>query len=331
MTTSLHSEDLIEQFALGRLEGAKLVGFETHLLQCAECQDAVARIDGFLAALRAPAQRPFLLDPPAPGAHALSGFRRECFLVQSAFPNKGIQNIGVLLLDNRTDRLFCRFRRDFESSAGDDALWLEQLASFFSDKANELGGRNCLARCKAAFAGMLRISRPRRIRIRDYSTTTIDGLYAKYIPATVAPFVTHLPQYSLEAAAGKFGRQMTVEPEGWVEVRTDMPLTDDMFVVHVHGHSMEPQIPDDSLCAFRSRIAGRVAGKVLLIEHVESGGSRYTVKLYRVSEATDPNQQGDAAWLHERFTLESINPEFKSWDVASADKVRVPGEFLFVV
>jgi hypothetical protein len=41
--------------------------------------------------------------------------------------------------------------------------------------------------------------------------------------------------------------------------------------------------------------------------------------------------EGDAAWLHERFTLESLNPDYKSWDVASAGTVRVLGEFLFVV
>ncbi len=316
---------------LGRLEGAEFVGFEQHLLLCGECQKAVRRIDLFVASLRDAASGLLLHNAPAPGAYAPSGFRRECFLVQASLPDTGIHNIGVLLLDNHTDRLFCRFRRDFESFAGDHALWLEQLGGFVSDKGNELGGRNCLTRCRTAFMGMLRISRPRPIRIWNYPTTTIDDLYAKYITATVEPFRTHLPQYNLEAAAGKFGRQMKIEPEGWVEVRTGMPLTDDMFVVHVRGHSMEPQIPDDSLCAFRSRIAGRASGKVLLIEHFESGGSRYTVKLYRVSEATDPNQRGDAAWLHERFTLESINPEFKSWDVASAVRVRVLGEFLFVV
>ena len=333
MAIDQHSDDLFERFSMGRLQRAELVDFVTHLLQCTECQNGVARIDLFLAALAAPAQRPLLRDTPRPRMCPLSGFGRECFLVQVALPNKGIHNIGVLLHDNHTDRLFCRFRRDFESFAGDDALWLDQLEGFFSANGNEAGGRKCLACCRTTFAGILRISRSRRIRIRDYGATTVEGLYAKYVKVNVVPFRTHLPQYDLEAAAGKFGRQMVVAPEGWVEVRTDIPLTEAMFVIHVNGHSMEPQIPDDSLCAFRSRIAGGAAGKILLIEHVEAGaaGSRYTVKLCRVSEATDPNQRGDGAWLHERMTLESLNPGFEPWDVASADQIRVLGEFLFVV
>jgi hypothetical protein len=178
----------------------------------------------------------------------------------------------------------------------------------------------------------VRISTRKRVLIEDCAATTVDRLYAKLIRPKVLPFLTHLPQYTLEAAAGRFGRQMHVEPQGWVEVRTDMPLTDDMFVVHVYGHSMEPKIPNVCLCAFRSRIVGSQEGKVLLIEHCnESGGGSYTVKLVRASKAVDPNEQGDSAWLHQRLTLQSTNPHYKSWDVASAENIRVLGEFLFVV
>jgi hypothetical protein len=72
---------------------------------------------------------------------------------------------------------------------------------------------------------------------------------------------THLPQYSLEAAAGRFGEQMSVDPEGWVEVRANIPLSDEMFVIHVTGYSMEPLIPNDSLCALRARIRGHGTAK----------------------------------------------------------------------
>jgi phage repressor protein C with HTH and peptisase S24 domain len=165
-------------------------------------------------------------------------------------------------------------------------------------------------------------------------TMMIEALRAKHIRPEVQPFRTHLPQYSLEAAAGKFGeQQMEVEPEGWVRVPAPhVALTEDMFVTHVKGHSMEPKIPDGSLCAFRSNIAGSYDGKVLLVEHYgETGGNRYTVKLYRSSKNLDPHRQGDDGWLHERITLQSLNPDYPSWDVASAGTVRVIGEFLFLV
>jgi hypothetical protein len=95
---------------------------------------------------------------------------------------------------------------------------------------------------------------------------------------------------------------------------------------------MEPEIPDVCLCAFRSKIVGSQEGKVLLVEHCnESGGGSYTVKVVRRSRDSDPNGRSDPAWLHERLTLQSTNPAYKSWDVPSAEKIRVLGEFLFVV
>jgi hypothetical protein len=73
-------------------------------------------------------------------------------------------------------------------------------------------------------------------------------------------------------------------------------------------------------------------GKVLLLEHCnEFGGGNYTVKLVQLSKAVDPIQEGDPAWLHQRLTLESINPAYRSWDVGSDEKIRIVGEFLFVV
>jgi hypothetical protein len=44
-----------------------------------------------------------------------------------------------------------------------------------------------------------------------------------------------------------------------------------------------------------------------------------------------PNKEGDQAWLHERITLESINPDYAPWDVASSENVNVIGEFVFTV
>jgi phage repressor protein C with HTH and peptisase S24 domain len=159
----------------------------------------------------------------------------------------------------------------------------------------------------------------------------ITGIQLAYHQSKVLPFRTHLPLYSLEAAAGKFGKQMDVEPEGWVEVPPfHVPLAPDMFVIHVKGISMEPNITDGSLCAFRGNVVAPYEDKVVLMEQYgEPGGSRYTVKLYHSSKNLDPHKEGDEAWLHERITLESTNPDFNSWDVASAVKVNVIGEFVF--
>jgi hypothetical protein len=147
-------------------------------------------------------------------------------------------------------------------------------------------------------------------------------------------FRTHLPMYSLAAAAGKFGEQQTeVNPEGWVEV-SPSPIrnTRDMFVTHIEGRSMEPTIPDGSLCAFRSNVSAPYDGKIVLMEYYgDVGGNRYAVKRYRTSMNADPNKEGLHGWLHERITLESINPDCSPVEVASSEKVNVIGEFVFTI
>jgi hypothetical protein len=66
-------------------------------------------------------------------------------------------------------------------------------------------------------------------------------------------------------------------------------------------------------------------------EYGEAGGNRYAVKRYRASNNPDPNTRGDRAWLHERITLESLNSNYPPWDIASARKVDVIGEFVFTM
>lgn len=257
--------------------------------------------------------------------------KREYLLVQAALPEAQIENIGILLLDFESEQLQSRFRRDFEAFAGDEAYWFENLADEVSAKSQELGGRECLDWMESTLSHVLRISPRFCIIVNNYHQTA-TRLYLKYIRPKVLPFCTHLPQYSLEAAAGKFGKQMQVEPEGWVEVWPQISLAEDMFVTHIKGHSMEPAIPDGSLCVIRSKISGSCDGKVVLVEQYgEVGGNRYTIKRYLTSKNPDPDTKGDEAWLHDRITFESINPDYKCWDVASAGKIRILGEFLFVV
>jgi hypothetical protein len=161
----------------------------------------------------------------------------------------------------------------------------------------------------------------------------MESIKLACLQSEVRPFGTHLPLYSLEAAAGKFGKQqLAIAPEGWVQVPAfrNIRLTEDMFVIHIKGFSMEPDILDGSICAFQANVAPPYDGKTVLLEQYgEAGGDRYTVKLYRKSKDVESPSVGDASWLHERITLESRNPDFDSWDVASDGKVHVVGEFLF--
>jgi SOS-response transcriptional repressor LexA len=161
----------------------------------------------------------------------------------------------------------------------------------------------------------------------------IDSPFANVVPR-VLHFRTHLPVYSLAAAAGASGEQQAeVQPEGWVEISPGPVLiTTDMFVTHIRGRSMEPAIPDGSLCVFRSQVSASLEGKTVLIEdYGKAGGNRYSVKRYHAAKQADPLEEGDPAWLHERITLQSVNPAYRPLEIPSDRKVNVIGEFAFIV
>jgi hypothetical protein len=326
-TMGIHvSAQSIERLLMGRLGAVEFADREKHLLQCYQRLHAIRSKDlalpGTTRRTAWKVRRNGLRKSPFQGAY---------HVVQADLPHASVQNIGILLRAEN-DRLLALWRRDFDEFAGVHTHLLKQLSSDFPDKARELGTQKCLEWLKAASSRVVRVCRRRRILIEYAAVSTLNALYARNIRPCVLPFRTHLPQYSLEAAADKFGRQMAVEPEGWVEVRTDIPLNGEMFAAHVEGHSMEPLIPDASLCVFQHCITDPWDGKVQLVEQYgESGGSRHTVKLCHLSTNVDPTQRGDKGWRHQRVTLDSINPNYESWDVAANGKIRALGEFLFVV
>jgi phage repressor protein C with HTH and peptisase S24 domain len=137
----------------------------------------------------------------------------------------------------------------------------------------------------------------------------------------------------LAAAATKFSEDQELEgnledePESWVRVPENLKLTREMFVAHVAGRSMEPLIPDGSLCIFRAGAAGSRKGKFLLIEKFGENdfAARYTVKKYA--------RQGDLAESAERegpIRLEPLNREFEAFEL-TGDEFRVVAEFVQVL
>ncbi len=139
---------------------------------------------------------------------------------------KKIENVGILLLDSGSNRLHSRFRRDCEEFAADDADWFLCLDDEVSARSRELGGEKCLEWMESTLSHALWISQRHSIVVNSYFMMTRQ-LYLKYTQPKVLPFRTHLPVFSLEAAAGKFGKQMQVEPEGWAEVWPQFSLSED--------------------------------------------------------------------------------------------------------
>ncbi|MGP8245410.1 MAG: helix-turn-helix transcriptional regulator [Bryobacteraceae bacterium] len=283
-------------------------------------------------------------------ARSLAGRRPgEYVVLEAAFPSQPAANLGVLLLDPASDRLWIRMRQDFsplfpsqpiDSQAGsradsEDGLipeldpgLLPLLESDMRKEADRLGGAAWLESLEDSLSNVLRVSGRRRIAV-DSFTRALDRLYEEHVePLEVGRFVTHLPLYALRAAAGRLGEEMEAAEEDWVRAPEGLRLTPDLFVAHVVGRSMEPRIPDGSLNLFRLHPAGSRQNKILLIQRygVTDESARYTVKKYTSTKVA----VGEDQWRHERVRLEPLNPEYEAWDVGPED-FAVVAEWLRVI
>lgn len=261
-------------------------------------------------------------------ANLIATRQGEYCILDLALPGRKPESAGVLLLDPEHDALHVLLRRDWRVIAPpDEAEVLEALQDDLEWKAREMGGKRCLEFLEDSLSNVLRIGERNVVMVEDYNRA-LRRLYRQYVHSTVQEFHTHLPVYSLRAAAGKWGDGLDVEMEGFEEVFEDRPLSPDMFIAYVTGRSMEPKIPDGSRCLFRAAGAtGSRVGRDFLIENfgLSENEGRYTVKRY-FSE----KRSTEEGWEHVRITLAPLNPEFERWELGPGD-FRVIAEFVCVV
>jgi phage repressor protein C with HTH and peptisase S24 domain len=246
-------------------------------------------------------------------------------IVQAELPEHGLVNLGVLLQDPQTDSLHLRFRRDLDSLAGEEDLKvLEALAADLSRKSDELGAEKLFEYLESTLSASIRITDREQVLVEDFSRA-VERLYRQHVPSKVLEFRTHLPRYSLRAAAGKFLENEEIQQEEWVETPADLRLTPDMFIAQIAGQSMEPLIPDGSLCVFRAGVVGSRGGRLVLAE--DRGANAFAVKRYK-SEKVNTEE----GWRHGRIHLESLNPGYPSWDLdQDEERYRIVAEFVRVV
>ena len=243
-------------------------------------------------------------------------------------PGKTPVNAGVLLEDPATNRLYVRFRRDWDVIAPEEAAILSELESDLEAKGRELGASQIVERLQDTLSNALTVSPPREVMVEDFSRA-LHRWYGELVHATVRPFLTHLPRYSLAVAAGKFLENQEVVEEGWEEAPPHLAADPAMFVARIAGRSMEPRIPDGSLCVFRAGVAGSREGRLVLVEYLGGGANdRYTVKRYHSIK----RQQPDGTWEHATIRLEPLNPDFEAWDLhPEEERFRVVAEFVQVL
>jgi len=257
---------------------------------------------------------------PKPGAYSL---------IVSALPGRGEQTLGVLLLDAQSNTLHVRLRRDWERLASEeDAEVLAELEDDLLMQAQDQGGKFVMDMLEQEASQSLRVTDREAVTVRDFDRT-LNDLYRRHVPAEVMQFRTHLPRYSLAVAAGPFlTNPEDIQAEEWVETPPDLRLDDHMFIARIQGQSMEPRIPDGSLCVFRKNVVGSRNGRMVLVRNSElADENQYTVKRY-LSE----KKVGEEGFEQTRIRLESLNPAYPSWDLdEDSEKYQVVAEFVQVL
>lgn len=258
----------------------------------------------------------------------------EYLLLALALPGEAARNIGVLLRDRESGQVYARIRDHWEEIPDpEEAEYLQALGEDFAARIREMGGDEFLRTLEDSLSNTLRLSQRTAVAVDDFPRALVR-LYEEHVeaahvePEEVQPFVTHLPLYSLQAAATKFGEDREVEAEGWVKAPAKLRVTSDMFVGRVVGRSMEPRIPDGSLCVFRKGVVGSRQGKLVLVERMGSTDttSRYTIKKY----TSQKRRTGNDEWEHAGVRLEPINKEFEGFELKEGE-ARVIAEFLQVL
>ncbi|MBZ5590723.1 MAG: S24 family peptidase [Acidobacteriia bacterium] len=257
------------------------------------------------------------------------GTSGEYLLVELARPGEPQRNIGVLLRDTSTGQVYPKIRDHWEEIEDpEEAELLKALGEDFELKIHEMGGDEFLRSLEDSLSNALRVSERVAVTVDDFPCT-LERLYEEHVErGKVQPFRTHLPLYSLKAAATKFGEDREVESEGWVKAPARLRLSPDMFVARVVGRSMEPRIPDGSLCVFRAGVVGSRQGRLVLVERfgATETSARYTIKKY----TSQKRQREDGTWEHASVRLEPLNKEFEGFELKE-DEARVIAEFVQVL
>jgi SOS-response transcriptional repressor LexA len=255
-------------------------------------------------------------------------------MVELALPGRRPIPFGVLLYDPASDRLYHRFRDDVADLADpEDAEVLALVSEDLTARIGELGGRQVLEWLEDRLSNVLRIADRRPAAVRNFPFS-LERLFRDNVlglarePAKVLPFVTHLPVYSLRAAAGRFGQDMEAEAQDWVAAPAGLRLTPDMFVVHVTGHSMEPAIPDGSRAVFRYHPVGSRQGKRVLVwrRGASEGGGEFTVKVYESRKRIT-----EEGWEHTQILLKPLNPEYEVLELDESGQYQILGELVCVL
>jgi SOS-response transcriptional repressor LexA len=235
------------------------------------------------------------------------------------------ETCGVLLWDPGTDQTGFRFREDWEAIDPEETETLRAIAADLPGKLAEMGREPFLAWIDDTLSNSFRVLPPQTTMAGAFDRT-LQALFRRHVRPTVRKYGTHLPLLSLRACAGGLGPDMAARVDDWIpaEVPGRKALSDDLFVVRIEGQSMEPDIPDGSLCVFRKYYGGSRKGKIVLVQRYATfeDGGEVTVKRY------------DSTWEageQSRIRMQPDNPAYAKWDLKPGERWETLGEFMCVL
>jgi phage repressor protein C with HTH and peptisase S24 domain len=249
----------------------------------------------------------------------------EYIVLEVCLPGVGKrpEGAGVILLDRDADKLYVKARRDWDSYESEDAEVLTGLEDLIESLAETWGAVRALEIVETSLSGTVR-SNDRQPTMAADPEARLRRLYRENVNDVGA-----VPVIQLSAAAGGLSEeQLPGELIGSIDPPPGVRLAPGMFAAKVIGRSMEPLIPDGSLCLFKPHGGGSRNGQKLLIEKIGSFDttSQFTIKVYR----SEKRVHEDGSWEHERIRMIPLNPEFEEWNL-TPDEFKVIGEFVAVL
>jgi hypothetical protein len=256
------------------------------------------------------------LSPTQPASQTVVTRTAEYRLLQALG-----ENCGIIVSDPETGECVFRFRKDWQEFAGEDSDVLQALAEDLPDKQHEMGTAAFLQWVDETLSNSLRAEPPARTLCADLERTA-QTLYRRHVRSTVRQFGTHLPLIPIDLAAGGLGEDRGLEPgrgaQEWIdaEIPGRRHLSEDLFVVRINGRSMAPDIPDGSLCVFRSYYGGSRRGGIYIVQRIATmdEGGQYTIKRY--DSTKEVTSEG---WRHKRIHMQPDNPDFENWDLTQEE------------
>ncbi len=239
------------------------------------------------------------------------------------------ENCGIILTDPESGECAFRFRRDWAEFAGEEADVLRTIAEDLPEKQREMGTPAFLRWLDETLSNTFRVVPPCPTLCGELDRTA-NALYRRLVHSTVRRYETHLPLIPIDLAAGALGEDRAAGAKEWIEAAVPgrRGLTEDFFIVRIHGRSMEPEIPDDSLCVFRSYYGGSRKNGIFIVQRIATmdEGGEYTIKRYDSVKRPD----GDS-WSHQQIRMKPGNTEFQEWDLREEDRLVTIAEFVCVL